>query len=247
MKKQSILTSLVCIIAVALLLDSCTPTEKGSNSYKVAYKGALKNAMFKGDLSAKIDLSDLKENPHLYALGAFESLKGEVQIFDSKPFNTSVEDGALVIDQSFGKKATLLVYASVEKWQNIALPDSIVTYEQYEVFVEFIANEYHLDTNEPFPFMLMGEIQSFDWHVINWQDGDTEHSHEKHRTSGLYGTLENQDVDILGFYSNAHHGIFTHHTTNMHMHVKTTDNLLAGHLDDMTLGSGMILKLPKIN
>ena len=90
---------------MGLLLASCTATEKGSNNYKVEYKGALKNAMFKGDLSAKIDLSDLQNTTHLYALGAFENLKGEVQIFAGKPFNTSAEDGVLVFDQSFNKKA----------------------------------------------------------------------------------------------------------------------------------------------
>ena len=231
---------------MGLLLASCTATEKGSNNYKVEYKGALKNAMFKGDLSAKIDLSDLQNTTHLYALGAFENLKGEVQIFAGKPFNTIAEDGVLVFDQSFNKKATLLVYASVKEWQNIVIPDSIVTYEQFETFVDFMANENHLDTNEPFPFMLTGVIQSFAWHVINWKDGDTEHSHEKHRTSGLYGTEVNRQVEILGFYSNAHHGVFTHHTTNMHMHVKTADNKLAGHVDDLTLGRSMTIKIPRV-
>jgi acetolactate decarboxylase len=52
---------------------------------------------------------------------------------------------------------------------------------------------------------------------------------------------------MLGFYSNAHHAIFTHHMTNMHIHVKTTDNKIAGHVDDLTLGKGMILKLPANN
>ena len=250
MKNIRTLLNHLLFVSLTIFIITCgkpnTKNELGTKTITVKYYGALKNAMFNNDLSAKIALSDLPTTSHLYALGAFENLKGEVQIFDSKPFNTSVEDSALVIDQSFGKKATLLVYASVEKWQNIILPDSIVTYAQFEIFVEFIANEYNLNTKEPFPFMLKGVIQSFDWHVINWQDGDTEHSHEKHRTSGLYGTLENQDVEILGFYSNAHHGIFTHHTTNMHMHVKTTDNKLAGHVDGLTLGRQMILLLPKV-
>ena len=73
------------------------------------------------------------------------------------------------------------------------------------------------------------------------------HTHEKHKTSGLYGTINNSQVEMLGFYSNAHHTIFTHHTTNMHIHVKTADGEVAGHVDDMILGKEMILKLPAIN
>ena len=79
--------------------------------------------------------------------------------------------------------------------------------------------------------------------LIDWPEGDTEHSHEKHIHSGLYGTLENQTVEMLGFYSNKHHAIFTHHTTNMHVHVKS--DKATGHADSFTLGENMILKLPK--
>jgi hypothetical protein len=56
--------------------------------------------------------------------------------------------------------------------------------------------------------------------------------------------MENVNAAVLGFYSNSHHAIFTHHTTNMHLHLKTLDNLLAGHIDDLILGEGMTLKLP---
>jgi len=54
-------------------------------------------------------------------------------------------------------------------------------------------------------------------------------------------------VDILGFYSTHHHAVFTHHSTNMHLHVKTRGHVLAGHLDDLTLGEGMVLQLPVVN
>ena len=84
-----------------------------------------------------------------------------------------------------------------------------------------------------------------DWHVINWKDGDTEHSHEKHITSGLNGTIKNQEATLLGFYSNSHHAIFTHHTTNMHIHMKLNNSEIAGHVDELILGQNMILKLPK--
>lgn len=200
--------------------------------------------MHKGDISAKADLASLKEVEDLYALGALEHLKGEIQIFAGKPFNTIVIDSALHFDNTYSKKATLLVYASVSKWKPINIPENIVTYEQLESYIEQTAKENHIKINEPFPFLLEGTAKSFDWHVINWKDGDTEHSHQKHITSGRYGTIDNRQVEMLGFYSNSHHAIFTHHTTNMHVHVKTVDNKIAGHVDHLTLGEGMVLKLP---
>lgn len=84
------------------------------------------------------------------------------------------------------------------------------------------------------------------WHVIDWKEGDAEHTHEKHRNSGLNGTLIRESVEILGFYSGRHHGLFTHHTTNMHLHMKNSEGTIVGHVDGLTLKQGMELKLPVI-
>ncbi|MBC8400591.1 MAG: decarboxylase [Candidatus Marinimicrobia bacterium] len=208
------------------------------------YKGALKNIMHKGDISAKADLSVFENTKHFYALGAIENLKGEIQVFDSKPSNTMVIDSTLTFDNSFNKKATLLVYASVSKWKSINIPDNVVTYKQLENYIEQTAKENQIKIDEPFPFLIEGTPKSFNWHVINWKDGDTEHSHEKHISSGLHESINDRQIEMLGFYSDSHHAIFTHHTTNMHIHVKTIDNRIAGHVDGLTLGKGMILKLP---
>ena len=242
----------IIILLVAISITSCGTDDKELDNefisnFKVEYKGALKNMMHKGDVTAKANLSDLKGVEHLYALGALENLKGEIQIFDSNPFNTMVIDSTLTFDNTFEKKAALVVYASVSKWKSINIPDNVVTYEQLESYIEQTAKENQINIDEPFPFLLEGTPTSFDWHVINWKDGDMEHSHEKHISSGLHGTIQNRQVEMLGFYSNSHHAIFTHHTTNMHIHVKTDDNKIAGHVDGLRLGKGMILKLPDNN
>ena len=129
--------------------------------------------------------------------------------------NTLVLDGAISFDKSFDKKATLLVYATVEKWNTLEIPNEIGTYEELENHIASIAKQNGINVNKPFPFMIEGTAKSIDWHVINWKDGDTEHSHEKHVNSGLHGTIENRDVELLGFYSDSHHAIFTHHTTSV--------------------------------
>ncbi len=213
-------------------------------SYQVEYAGALRNMMHKGDISAKASLSDLSGMEHLYALGALEDLKGEIQVFNGEAHHSIVDGDSLVFDDTFDKKATLLVYASVPRWKSFGIPSTVRTYEQLEHHIARVAKENGMDIHAPFPFLLEGNPTSFDWHVINWKAGDMDHSHEKHIRSGLYGTIQNRAVEMLGFYSDAHHAIFTHHTTNMHIHVRTLDGLIAGHVDDMTIGEGMVLKLP---
>jgi len=225
---------------------SCAATLDIGDTFKVEYKGALKNIMHKGDISSQADLTHFQETEHFYALGAVENLKGEILILDSKPFISSVKDQKLTISNSINHKATLLVYASVDKWTSFNIPDNVSTYEDLEKHIEQTAKAKGINTAEPFPFLIEGIAKSIDWHVIDWEKGDTDHSHEKHITSGLRGILTDQDVKILGFYSNSHHAIFTHHTTNMHLHIKTTDNKASGHLDGLALGQGMTLKLPDI-
>lgn len=238
------------MISLAVIsITSCGTSKKGTgdpetSEFNVGHFGALKNMMHLGDLSAKADLKDFEHAEHLYALGAFENLKGEIQIFDSKPFNSMVVDSALHFDKSFSNKATLLVHASVRKWRSIRIPDDVTTYEQFEGYVARSAKANQIRIDAPFPFLIEGTPKLFDWHVIDWEEGDTEHSHAKHISSGLHGTATNRKAEMLGFYSDSHHAIFTHHTTNMHIHVRTVDSKIAGHVDGFTLGQGMILKLP---
>jgi len=234
----------IIIVLIVISIIKCGTDNKETKLFKVEYNGALKNMMHKGDISAKVDLALFENTKHFYALGAIENLKGEIQIFDSRPYNTIFIDSTLTFDNSFNKKATLLVYASVSKWKSINIPDSVVTYEQLESYIAQVAKENKINIDKPFPFLIKGTLKSFDWHVINWKDGDTEHSHEKHIISGPHGTINNRQVEMLGFYSDSHHTVFTHHTTNMHIHVKTVDHKIAGHVDGLTLKKGMILKLP---
>lgn len=243
----------IIYIVLTFLLAACNGSEK--KSFQVQHAGALKNMMHKGDLSAKISLQELQDKEQLYALGAVEELKGEILVLNSNSYVSSVvtdslamdsvlPEGAkvLMMDHSFEKNACLLVYTTVEEWEAFAIPSGL-TYEEFELFVEKKAMDFGINTEAPFPFLIEGVARSFDWHVIDWPAGDDEHTHEKHIRSGMYGTLENQMVEMLGFYSKHHHAVFTHHTTNMHIHVKT--NELAGHVDDMQLGEDMLLKLPK--
>lgn len=229
------------IIFLTLLISSCTSTP----TFTVQHAGALKNMMHMGDISAKTNLADLKSTPNLYAIGAFENLKGEIQIFNSESFNTFVQDSALAFDKTFDKKATLLVWAQVEEWTSIEIPKDITTLNELESFVSAAALKNNIDTTKPFPFLIDATAQSFDWHVINWKDGDRVHTHAKHVNSGLKGTQTDTKVELLGFYSTSHHAIFTHHTTNMHIHVKSASPTIAGHLDGLVLGNGGVLRVPE--
>ena len=211
---------------------------------QVEHVGALKNIMHKNDISPQIELKELAIMKNLYALGAVGNLKGEIIILDSKPHVTSVKNNAVLMNHSFDNSASLLVYSQVEQWQETTIPAAISSYEELEPFIETIATDYGVDASMPFPFLLKGQVDELDWHVIDWKKGDTVHTHEKHKKAGAYGTIKNENVVILGFFSKKHTGIFTHHSSNMHLHFKTEDSKQAGHLDDLMLGKDVKLFLP---
>ncbi len=211
---------------------------------QVEHVGALKNIMHEADISPQIDLKDLSKKENLYALGAVGNLKGEIIILDSFPYVTSVENKNVLMDLSFDKTATLLVYSQVKQWKEVPVPSTVRNYKELESFVEAAANKNGVDTSLAFPFLVKGVVSKLNWHVIDWKQEDTVHTHEKHKTAGAYGIIETENLDILGFYSKKHTGVFTHHSTDMHLHFKTQDNKLAGHVDDLILAEEVILFLP---
>jgi acetolactate decarboxylase len=219
--------------------------EVSSLEFTVEYSGALKNIMHKSDVSAYADLNDFKQIEHFYALGAVEGLKGEILVMDGVPYISSVHEEQLKIDNSLEYKASLLVNTSVNEWNDFDIDGETSTYAELEDFIAMTAEQNGIDVSQPFPFLLRGTADTLSWHVINWPEGDTEHTHEKHINSGLHGTHEDIDVEVLGFYSDSHHAIFTHHTTNMHLHFISTDKTKTGHVDGISLGEGMKLLLPK--
>lgn len=242
-------TALFIISVLLIACNSGSDQEKSEQtaalqSAAVRYSGALKLMMHQGDITAKADLDSLRDMEHLYALGAVAELKGEILILDGKAFIAAQQDSNLNIDNSFDHQASLLVYAAVSNWKEADIPESVTDGQSLERFIETTAFEQGIDTAKAFPFMLLGVPQQIDWHVINWQEGDTIHSHEKHVNSGLNGSLYNTEMKILGFYSRHHHAIFTHHSTNAHMHFLTADKSISGHVDYLIPGEEMKLLLP---
>lgn len=231
------------LLFIFMISLSCKTDNEVTTTYKVNYYGALKNIM-SGNLEQTIRLDTLKTTDHIYAIGAVKHLKGEIQIFDGVPSNSRVQNQQLVIDSTYNNAATLFVYAQVEAWETFTL-NNVENHQSLETIIASTAKQYGIDTSQPFPFVIEGKVNELDWHVIDWKEGDKEHTHKKHQTSGLNGKIIEDQVTILGFFSTKHTGIFTHHTTNLHMHFKNSDNTIAGHVDHIIPSNSITLKLPK--
>jgi len=162
MKKSAYITVFTFL---AIAFASCRDKGEQNVSVDVEYSGALRTIM-SGNIQPVISLDTLSEKKHLYALGAVDNLKGEIQIFDGKPSNSFVIDNSMHIKDSYSLKASLLVYAEVEEWNTFQIENSKIKSDLEEVIFERATNS-GINTEEPFPFLLEGTIASVDWHVIN--------------------------------------------------------------------------------
>ncbi len=218
---------------VILLFCACgTPPE----SPEVKLAGSLRGVMHQGQLGAIIKIDSVLE-PGVYALGALDSLAGEILILDGDLLVSTVLADSVQTGPIVNVHAALLVYAQVGNWQEFELST-----ENWEETVLEYAQEQELE--QPFPFMFKGAFPRLDYHVINYdtQKGDL----SNHKSGAFKSQLDQTPVTILGFYSQSHQGLFTHHDAFTHMHVRNADGTAMGHVDYLESGNGSFtLLLPK--
>lgn len=131
----------------------------------------------------------------------------------------------------------------VSSWHEVAIPDDVRDAEQLEAFVGKAAEKLKLG-GRPFPFAVKGTFEKVAYHVLNKTD-DAPDSREKYDQVKVHFTAEKVAARVVGFHSDRHHGVFTHHGSNIHIHVITDDDKRPGHVDSLRLRAGSVLLLPK--
>lgn len=205
--------------------------------------GEMRAVMQKGDLSAAFDLRKLSKAKHVYALGPIEGLQGEITVWDSKPTIARISDGKIQISDKSDVKACFLVYSQVESWHEMPIPDEVQTLEQLEAFIPKAAKKQKIDGARPFPFAVKGRFARVSFHVVNKTDS-LPHNRELHEKIKVHFTTSDVPGRLVGFYSDRHHGVFTHHGSNVHAHYISDDGTQSGHVESLKVGPGAMLLLP---
>ena len=102
---------------------------------------------------------------------------------------------------------------------------------------------------------MAGKPPELRWHINVDRTGGQPITRELFRQSKANYVMQNEEVTIVGFYSESHHGVFIGTyapalkqkgvKNAMHIHLVSKDGKSAGHIDDLTLEGGMTLRLPK--
>ena len=259
------MTKFVLGLSIVLVLVACNAAEETSQSQQSTYPdvqiaGAMKNVMWKGELDGIIHLDTIQNKKGLYGIGPESFLTGELLIKDGVAYvsrvltdtvfgkikNDEIQknlivgiDTTAIVEKTFDVSAPFFVYGNVNEWNEMKLIRTVKNIVDLEKHLDELTKAQ----KRPFVFKLSGRIAKASVHIQNLPKG-TKVSSPKEAHQGQVGyQLENTDVDIIGFFSTAHKGIFTHHDTYLHMHLITKDESIMGHLDDIEFGQ-MTLFLP---
>jgi acetolactate decarboxylase len=122
--------------------------------------------------------------------------------------------------------------------------------------VKEAAQKAGIDTTKPFPFLLSGTPTEIKWHInVDRTEGKPITKESFYRSKQPFVT-KNEPVDIVGFYAEHRDGIFLPKFTPaikegsglenyLHIHLVSKTSKAAGHIDDISFGDGMVLRLPK--
>jgi acetolactate decarboxylase len=146
----------------------------------------------------------------------------------------------MTVEKTFEVTAPFFVYTNVTQWDEIELPSNIKTIKDIETLVDQKTTDY----KRPFTFKLTGTISSAVIHIQNLPEGTKVSSPKEAHQGQINYKLEEQQATIVGFFSTKHKGVFTHHDSNIHLHLITKDETKMGHLDEVDIKS-MKLYLPK--
>ena len=196
-----------------------------------------------GKAEEAISLERFDAFESLYAVGPLEQARGEVSIYDSIPLISQVQRGQVDVTIDFYRHAAFLVYAIVEDWRRVTVPEPIETEQQLENQLVAWAVTSGIDVDQPFAFLLNGLVAQATFHVLCNQ-GRGRYNAELHEKSKVRFPIANESVEVVGFYSRRHRGVFTPGDSNFHMHVRTLDNRFSGHLEMFNWEHGVMLYLP---
>jgi len=220
----------------------------------VQYRGSQADLFRTGRADRAITLSELPSSPALHALGPCEHLDGEITVLHGKPHVSRVREGGYQVEHGFDHGAIFLVWAQQSAWQDLPVPASVSNYLELQTFVRDAAAGRGIDTSHAFPFLLAGTPVELVWHINVDRTGGQPFTRELFQRSKESYVLRREAVEIVGFYSEQHGGVFISayapalradqgEHNFMHIHFVSRDSRATGHIDDLRL-DGMTLRLP---
>lgn len=195
---------------------------------EVHHIGAMKDMGDSYNLNMWLDT--IISKTHLYGLGPYDKMKGEITVVDGTPYlATAFVDGKYEIKQNWDVRSPFFVYSVVPKWQAFPIEASFTTLEEIQNTITSVAQENGYDLTEPFAVKIEGEFDQITAHIVTPRNPEVEGYRPGVKSQKF--PLSQSKGEIIGFYSRNHQGIFTHSNSYVHLHFIKADKSFMGHVD----------------
>lgn len=219
----------------------------------IVQHGKMHEAIGQQQYQGRVQLKKLVQQPHFYGVAALAHLHGEATILDGKVTVTRVDPkGQLEPTESaqLDESATLLVGAYVSSWTEHKVGNSVSS-DELDKYLAEAARKAGLNTSKPFVFTVKGEFSKLRLHVIN--GACPLHARLKKieipkDKKAFEAEFEKVRGTVVGVFAKDAVGNITHPATSTHMHViykdTTSGKLVTGHVEQLGLLEGAVLRLP---
>ena len=222
----------------------------------VEYGGSQKSIFDTGKAEGVVSLANMSASSATFGVGAAAGLDGEITVLRGSQYVTKMRGDTYALDLDPNQSAVFAVWTTQSQWVEQAITGDVVTYQDLQRFVKARAIADGIDAAKPFPFLLAGTPAEVKWHINVDRTEGRPIDRQLFAKSKESFVAVNQAMDIVGFYSEHHPGIFISvlapgirdkdAKNAIHIHMVTRDGKSAGHIDDVVLSKGMKLFLPKV-
>lgn len=190
--------------------------------------------MGKDNFAPHIQLDTIANKTHLYGMGPYGKMQGEITIFDGKPmYATAFEPKKALVSQKWQMGSPFFVSANVENWQVFELNEAITDMANLQKAVATIAQKNGYDLKTAFPFRIKGSFDGMTTHIVTPRSADIQGFRADVKQEDF--TENNASGELLGFYSENHQGIFTGKNSFIHVHFISDDATMMAHLDKINI------------
>ncbi len=251
---------IVAAVVMTVLLTACvsSPLQSTQATHEglVEFAGSQKRIFATGKAEQTVSVAAMSACPDAFGVGAVAGLDGEITVFQGRAYVTQVRGDHYTIEHGHEHGAVFAVWSCQTKWRSEAVPDKVKGYLDLQDFVKARAAAAGIDVAKPFPFRLAGRPTEVKWHINVDLTGGKAIDSELFTKSKANYVARSQSMEIIGFYSEHHPGVFISAfapaipkesgvNNAIHIHMLTQDGKAAGHIDNIALAPGMTLRLPQ--
>jgi acetolactate decarboxylase len=201
--------------------------------------GAMRHAIREGRASAVVRLDTLAR-PGMYGVGPLEDLRGELLLLDGHGYTaTANPDGTLGVTERGDVGAPFFAHQHVTRWDTVALPDTVTHLAALDAF---LTSRYG-GPGKAFAFRMVGRFAAVDVHVLNVPPGTAVKSRDEAHSWDVRAAVKDRAMTALGFFSTQHHGVFTHHDSNIHVHAISAERDWMGHVENLHFSPASVVFL----